>query len=110
MSFAISELSEGQRCLLVLYMILSFVIARGDTVFIDEPDNFIALREIQPWLLAAEEAVEDHDAQLILISHHPELLNQWAATRGVRFFREENGHVRTERFKTDPNGFGAHEN
>jgi len=104
MSFAISELSEGQRCLLVLYMILSFVIARGDTVFIDEPDNFIALREIQPWLLAAEEAVEDHDAQLILISHHPELLNQWAATRGVRFFREENGHVRTERFKTDPDG------
>lgn len=104
MSFAISELSEGQRCLLCLYMILSFLIGRGDTVFIDEPDNFIALREIQPWLLAAEEAVEDHNAQLILISHHPELLNQWAATWGVRFFREDNGHVRTERFKTDPDG------
>lgn len=104
MTFAISELSEGQRCLLGLYMILSFLIAKGQTVFIDEPDNFVALREIQPWLLASEEAVDDNNGQLILISHHPELLNQWAATRGLRFFREENGHVRTESFKADTDG------
>jgi predicted ATPase len=103
-NYALSELSEGQRCLLALYMILHFRIARGHTVFIDEPDNFIALREIQPWLLAAEAAVEDHDGQLILISHHPELLNQWASSYGLRFFREDNGFVRTEKFKTDPNG------
>jgi predicted ATPase len=98
---SISELSDGQRCLLALYMILHFVIAEGDTVFIDEPDNFISVREIQPWLVAAEEAVEDHHGQLILISHHPEILNQWAADHGLRFFREENGHVRTEKFKLD---------
>jgi predicted ATPase len=103
-SYAISELSEGQRCLLVLYMILHFLIARGYTVLIDEPDNFIALREIQPWLLAAEKALEDHNGQLILISHHPEILDQWASKYGLRFFREDNGHVRTEKFKPDPNG------
>jgi predicted ATPase len=103
-NYAISELSEGQRCLLVLYMILHFLITRGHTVLIDEPDNFIALREIQPWLLAAEEALEDHNGQLILISHHPEILNQWASRHGLRFFREDNGHVRTEKFKADPNG------
>jgi AAA15 family ATPase/GTPase len=103
-SYALSELSDGQRCLLALYMVLHFLIARGHTVFIDEPDNFISLREIQPWLLAAEEAVEDHHGQLILISHHPEILNQWAQERGLRFFREDNGHVRTEKFKTDPDG------
>jgi ATPase subunit of ABC transporter with duplicated ATPase domains len=85
-------------------LILHFLIAKGHTVFIDEPDNFIALGEIQPWLLDAEEAVEDYDAQLVLISHHPEILNQWAATHGLRFFREDNGHVRTEKFKTDTNG------
>jgi len=100
-TFSISELSDGQRCLLALYMILHFKIAEGDTVFIDEPDNFISVREIQPWLVAAEEAVEDHHGQLILISHHPEILNQWAAEHGLRFFREENGHVRTEKFKLD---------
>ena len=97
-NYAISELSDGQRCLVALYMILHFLIARSHTVFIDEPDNFIALREIQPWLLAAEEAIEDHSGQLILISHHPELLDQWASRRGLRFFREKNGQVRTEEF------------
>jgi predicted ATPase len=99
--YSISELSPGQRYLIALYMILHFPIHRGDTVFLDEPDNFISLREIQPWLLAAEEAVEEHNGQLILISHHPETLNQWAREYGLRFFREENGHVRTEKFKQD---------
>jgi predicted ATPase len=103
-SYSLSELSEGQRSLLCLYMILHFVIAKGRTVFIDEPDNFISLREIQPWLKAAEEAIEDHNGQLILISHHPEILNQWAARHGLRFFREDGGHVRTEKFRADPKG------
>ncbi len=103
-SYAISELSDGQRCLLGLYMILHFLLSNGHTVFIDEPDNFVALREIQPWLLAAEEAIEDHGGQLILISHHPELLDQWASTYGLRFFREENGQVRTAAFRAELNG------
>jgi len=103
-SYSLSELSEGQRCLIALYMILHFLISRGDTVFVDEPDNFIALREIQPWLLAADQAVDDHRSQLVLISHHPEILNQWAADYGVRFFREQNGHVRTEKFRPDEAG------
>jgi predicted ATPase len=103
-SYSLSELSEGQRSLLGLYMVLHFLIAKGHTVFIDEPDNFVSVREIQPWLLAAEEAVEDHKGQLILISHHPEILNQWASNHGLRFFREENGHVRGEKFRLDANG------
>lgn len=102
--YSLDELSDGQRYLLALYMVLHFLIAKGHTVFIDEPDNFVALREIQPWLKAAEEAVEDHNGQLILISHHPEILNQWASIYGLRFFREDNGHVRTRRFKADPKG------
>ncbi|MGB7280706.1 MAG: ATP-binding protein [Candidatus Acidiferrum sp.] len=103
LNYSLSELSEGQRCLLALYMILHFLVAKGDTVFIDEPDNFVALREIQPWLLTAEAELDNH-GQLVLISHHPEILNQWAAKYGLRFFREDNGHVRTERFKLDPKG------
>lgn len=97
-SLAINELSEGQRYLIALYMILHFLIAKGYTVFLDEPDNFVSLREIQPWLISAEEAVEQHKGQLILISHHPEILNQWAKDFGLLFAREENGHVRTKRF------------
>jgi predicted ATPase len=105
MTFSISELSEGQRMLIGLYMVLHFVIAKGQTVILDEPDNFASLREIQPWLLAAEGAVDDSKGQLILISHHPEILNQWAQEYGVNFVREENGHVRPPaRFKTDYDG------
>jgi predicted ATPase len=103
-NYSLSELSDGQRCLLALYMILRFLIDDGQTVFVDEPDNFVALREIQPWLLAAEDSLEVHHGQLILISHHPEILNHWASEYGLRFLREDNGHVRTEKFKVDPKG------
>ncbi len=97
MSLALNELSEGQRCLIALYMILHFLIAKqGNTIFIDEPDNFISLREIQPWLLAAEDAVQENKGQLILISHHPEILNYWAREFGLLFLREQNGQVRTK--------------
>jgi hypothetical protein len=102
-SYSLSELSEGQRCLISLYMILHFPIEQGDTVFVDEPDNFIALREIQPWLLSAEEAVDERSGQLILVSHHPETLNQWARLYGLRFFREQNGQVRVSKFSPDQN-------
>jgi predicted ATPase len=98
-AYTISELSDGQRSLIALYMILHFLIAKGNTVFIDEPDNFVSLREIQPWLLAAEDAVEESKGQLILISHHPEILNYWAREYGLLFSREENGHVRTKAYK-----------
>jgi len=97
--FRLTELSEGQRCLIALYMILHFLIAKGHTVFLDEPDNFVSLREIQPWLLAAEDAVEESKGQLILISHHPEILNYWAREYGLLFSREENGHVRTKAYR-----------
>src|SRR5947209_13320060 len=103
-SYTIEELSEGQRYLLALYMVLHFLISRGHTVFIDEPDNFISLREIQPWLLTAEEAVEERGGQLILISHHPEILNLWASRCGLRFFRERSEERRVGKFKPDPEG------
>jgi predicted ATPase len=99
--YLLSELSDGQRYLMILYALLHFVIAKsGNTVFIDEPDNYVALREIQPWLLAAEDAVQESHGQLILISHHPELLNYWAKDYGLLFFREENGHARTKPYSS----------
>lgn len=94
--FSLRELSDGQRYLIALYMVLHFLLARGHTVLIDEPDNFVSLREIQPWLLAAEDAVHQSKGQLILISHHPEILNYWARDFGLLFLREENGQVRTK--------------
>lgn len=90
-------------------MILHFLIERGDTVFVDEPDNFIAPRQIQPWLLSGEEAVEEHNGQLILLSHHPETLNQWATLYGLRFFREQNGQARTAKLLPDESNLQSSE-
>jgi predicted ATPase len=101
-SYSLDELSEGQRCLIGLYMILHFLLASGQTVFIDEPDNFISTREIQPWLNEASSMVEEKRGQLILISHHPEILSLWAVEYGVQFFREENGQVRLKRLSQTP--------
>lgn len=97
-----SELSDGQRCLICLYVILHFVVAKGNTVIIDEPENFLSLAEIQPWLMKLVDLIDDGKGQAILISHHPELINQWAPSHGVQFVRDGIGAVRLERFRGDP--------
>ena len=43
------------------------------TVVIDEPDNYVGLPELQPWVLSMRELL-DEEHQAILISHHPEIL------------------------------------
>jgi energy-coupling factor transporter ATP-binding protein EcfA2 len=61
-SFRLHELSDGQRMTVMLYAVLHALEA-GDVLFIDEPDNFLALREVRPWLTHLEEprrAVADH--------------------------------------------------
>jgi ATPase subunit of ABC transporter with duplicated ATPase domains len=93
------KLSDGQRCLIGLYTILHFVLAQGNTVILDEPDNFISLRELQPWLLAASDMVDENRGQVMIISHHPEFMNQWAPDYGVRFKRDGMGPVQIKPFR-----------
>ncbi|HET7893276.1 MAG TPA: AAA family ATPase, partial [Candidatus Sulfotelmatobacter sp.] len=97
--FGFHELSEGQRCVISLYTILHFLLASGSTVILDEPENFISLREIQPWLNAVSDAIEEHKGQILIMSHHPELINQWAPNCGVQFVRDGIGPVRSEDFR-----------
>src|ERR1039457_814635 len=101
-TFYFPELSDGQRCLICLYTILHFVLAKGSTVILDEPDNFISLREIQPWLTGVTDVLGEGVGQALLISHHPEIINQWAPGSGVQFVREGAGAVRVENFREDP--------
>jgi hypothetical protein len=99
--FRFKELSEGQRCLICLYTILHFLVAEGRTVVIDEPESFVGLRELQPWLMAASRIALDNNGQLILISHNPELIDQWAPRHGARFIRDAVGPVRVESWHGD---------
>ncbi len=63
------------------------------TIFIDEPDNFVSLREIKPWINNLQEICEEADRQAIMISHHPEIINEMARGKELWFSRPEGSHV-----------------
>ncbi len=98
--FDFAELSDGQRALIGLYTLLAVMKEKSMTVCIDEPDNFIMLAEIEPWLAEIQEQVERHASQVLLISHHPELINYYVPRDAVRFFRQHGGPVRVKPFTT----------
>jgi predicted ATPase len=96
------ELSDSQRVLVGLYTVLHFALKSGATVCFDEPDNFIALKEIQPWLEKLLDKVdEEPNAQVLIISHHPELLNRMAFEGGIVLDRPGGRHTRAQPF-SDP--------
>ncbi len=97
----LQELSDGQRALIGLYALLHFVLKEGATLCIDEPDNFVALAEIQPWLLDIADRVDDYGAQCILASHHPEILNLLALDHGILLERGGSGPTTGIRYKPD---------
>ncbi len=102
LDFDFGELSDGQRTIIALYTLLHCAVAPSSTLVLDEPDNFLALAEIQPWLFGLTDRVDDEDAQVILISHHPELINYFAHGNASRFVRMGSGPTIVELF--DPKG------
>lgn len=93
------EASDGQRQLCALYAVRHAFLGAGRLAVFDEPDNYVALREIQPWLLEVIDlALVEGGPQVWFISHHPEILNQLAPNHGTRFFRQ-GGPVRVEPFR-----------
>ena len=85
------ELSDGQRALIAVYALLHMTHGQGTALFLDEPDNFIALPEIQPWLMALADASGDSIPQIVICSHHPELIDYLGGDRGVFLQRETSG-------------------
>ena len=72
----LDELSDGQRVFLVLYTLLFCLPGnRVATLCMDEPENYLALPEIQPWLDKIYDKCEENQLQAILISHHPKIIN-----------------------------------
>jgi predicted ATPase len=105
--YLLGELSEGQRVLVGLYAVLHFGMRTGATLCFDEPDNFIALKEVQPWLTRILDRTEDEEApaQVLIASHHPELLNRMAFKSGLYFDRPDGRHTRAQSF-SDPSDTG----
>jgi energy-coupling factor transporter ATP-binding protein EcfA2 len=81
------QLSDGEKALVGLYMVVAAL--RNDSilsVFIDEPDNFVGLPELQPWVTTLMGEIGG-DLQATLISHHPEILGS-GREYGKYFWRE----------------------
>lgn len=92
----LDELSDGERALIALYTLVRLSAGQGYTLMLDEPDNYLALAEIQPWLLELADACGEHVPQAILCSHHPELIDYLGASRGVLLEREVSGVTRAK--------------
>jgi len=94
--FDFEELSDGQRVLIVLYSLLVGMKDLGHTVFLDEPENYLALPEIQPWLMELNDACGEGFPQAVLVSHHPELVDYLGAECGRWLERESLGPTRVK--------------
>jgi len=88
------ELSDGQRTLITLYALIYFAQGQNYTLCIDEPENFVSLPEIQPWITTLYDYCSDGELQSLLISHHPEYINYLADPAGLWFERKQEAPIR----------------
>ena len=100
--YEFGELSDGEKALIVLYTLLEVVQDSPPVLLMDEPENFVGLTEIKPWLQDLSDEVRD-EGQLFVVSHHPEVVNYLAADRPLLFSRIDGGPttVRTDVFDRD---------
>lgn len=105
--YLLSELSDGQRVLISLYAVLHFALKPGTTICFDEPDNFISIREIEPWLRKVLDREEEKggNSQVLIASHNSEILNRMAFENGLRLHRPEGRATVIEPFR-DPAATG----
>lgn len=95
------EVSDGHRALIVLYGLIHLPEAQECTFLLDEPDNYVGLSEIQPWLIKLADACGDSVHQAILCSHHPELIDYLGGESGLVLRGEASGVVTARRFDQD---------
>ena len=94
--FGFSQLSDGQKSLVALYCLVFLATDRHTrtSLFLDEPDNYLAPREVQPWLATVAEQCGDTLEQVVVVSHHPVTIDYMAGAGGRWFHREGIGPVR----------------
>ena len=102
----LDEISDGQRALIALYALLRLGAEQGRALFLDEPANYVALSEIQPWLIELADSCGDAAAQVVLCSHHPELIDYLGDDCGLLLRRESSGVTRAEKILENTDGRG----
>ncbi len=105
------ELSDGQRMLFALYALMAAAEVSDSTyvLCLDEPENFLALREIQPWLNMLIDRTQLFNHQAVLISHHPALINTLAVAAGRWLDRTGEASTRSQAVTDDQSGLPVSE-
>jgi predicted ATPase len=98
------ELSDGQRTLLLLHGFLLGAANRATLAFLDEPETNLAPHEMQPWLSALSSALDGHGGQVIVISHHPAVIDYVAPACTIRLSRPGGGPVRSQEVTLETTG------
>ena len=88
--FDFEELSDGEKALFAIYLLIYAYLKKGYTLLLDEPDNFVSLREIQAICMSIEEAVGEA-GQCLLISHNADVINYFTDQAGIWFDRNTSG-------------------
>ncbi len=99
--YGFDQLSDGQRALIAMYSLIHLSTDRQVSLFIDEPANYLALGEVQPWLTEAVERVGESLGQVVVTSHHPMIIDYMAGANGRWFFRDGDGPVRVSKKPKD---------
>jgi len=94
--FDFDRLSDGQKVLFILHTLLVYLQEMGNTLMMDEPENYIALAEIQPWLMELSDVCGVKIPQIIIISHHPELIDYFGVEKSRLIVREPLGPARVK--------------
>lgn len=82
------QLSDGEKALIALYMVIAALqTGAARSVLIDEPDNYVGLQELQPWVFSLMELLTPQK-QALLITHHPEVLNSAGGGSGRILWRD----------------------
>jgi len=93
--FRLDELSSGQIATIILLTVAIFAEKHEGALILDEPGNFLAVSEMQPFLSQLESLALEHDRQVIISTHHPVAIDFLAAGHGLWFERDPSGPTRS---------------
>ena len=95
------DLSDGEKCFMICALVLAANTAYGPLLcFWDEPDNYLALPEVQHFVLALRRAFRS-GGQLIATSHNSEAIRCFSEENTLRLRRESHLEPTTVRWLKD---------
>ena len=92
--FRLDELSSGQIATVILQTVATFVEKHEGALVLDEPGNFLAISEMEPFLARLQELALEQNRQVIISTHHPVAIDFLAAGHGLWFERDAAGPTR----------------